>query len=73
MAKIIWENCKHRYECELVPYDVECDKKFEKSEKNFEKPIDKSNKVWYNKYVIKRGYEIKNQKRGKRKWTRRTF
>ena len=42
---MICEICKYKHECELAPYDVECDKKFEKSEKNFEKPIDKSNKV----------------------------
>lgn len=38
---MICENCKYKYECELAPYDIECDKKFEK----IEKPIDKSNKV----------------------------
>ena len=42
MKNIICENCKYRHKCELVPYDTECDEKFEKIEKNFEKPIDKS-------------------------------
>lgn len=53
MKKIICESCKYRNECELIPYDTECDEKFEKIEKNFEKPIDKSIKVWYNINVIK--------------------
>ena len=45
MTKMICENCKYKHECELVPYDTECDERFEKIEKNFEKPIDKSIKV----------------------------
>jgi hypothetical protein len=45
MKNIICENCKYRHECELIPYDTECDEKFEKIEKNFEKPIDKSANV----------------------------
>lgn len=33
MKKIICESCKYRNECELIPYDTECDEKFEKIEK----------------------------------------
>ena len=62
MKNIICENCKYRHECELVPYDTECDEKFEKIEKNFEKPIDKSVKVWYNNNVIKRDYNKKKER-----------
>ena len=31
-------------------------------QKTFEKPIDKSQKIWYNVYVIKRGQTLKKQK-----------
>ena len=30
--------------------------------KNFKKSIDKLKNLWYNKYVIKRGYETKNER-----------
>ena len=34
----------------------------EKKLKNFKKSIDKLKNLWYNKYVIKRGYKIKEKR-----------